>query len=780
MAWGQTSASYLLPSVKLTVGGTGWLTSAAVTSWSLERELVASTIPGNIRQRNGLSIGAASVSVRPTTRATPWSITPATRVTTGVPASLYVEDPAGGANLPLGSWVTDDASGTLSSSEVSVELLEAQYLGRKRTQALESYNGPLLTPEAPVDPAWTMGRLLDQAGFPPVPPPIPSALVAAPLHGGVGVLPTEAYPVSPYLPSGEISGWQVLSGDTAVGASSNSGMILIGDGEIGPLPVRDTLLTSPLGVTITLNVVGTGYILDFAQGWVVRIVNNPTTSTYTVAVSNNLGDGTNPQTFAGQQSADWPTRVQVQLARATSPTTPGMWTEVLARARSGPGVAWSSWSTHAANFTPLADWRELIYVVAGLPSSVEQPGIALPGTGIPGPMPPGQFAALQIAPGQDTSNPGLWAAPKARLKALGADLGVPMVPPGMDVWTAVQDISSAYCAATVVGLDGTAKVLTRDELAGVGIAGAVTDIGAEWADLPWTLAPDDSADRLEVTYYPPSLTSVAMGTSALAAEVWRATEVIAVPAGQTITIPATFENRAAINLFEGFVIPTSPSPLWSQRSTIIAFDNPSGTGSPLSGTQFKANAVQTSATTAVTKVQNLTNATMYLVDGNGEPALILRAKTVASYETPAMVERGAAAEEAVRALSVDLSTWVQSQVEAEKIADYLWARISGGGLWKASSVQCRLDWSHDLARVLRGKHPATGLDSKILTAKVTYNGDEGEVTQTLDLVLLPPTWADWDALNAATPVLDTWAEWDTRYATKTWNDFDANPLWNGA
>ncbi|WP_418061726.1 hypothetical protein [Pimelobacter simplex] len=773
MAWGQTPASYLLPSVKLTVAGTGWLTGAAVTSWSLDRELVASTIPGNIRQRNGLSIGAASVSVRPAVRATPWSTTPATRVGTGVPATLYVEDPAGGASLPLGSWVTDETDGTLSSAEVSIDLLEAQYLGRKRGQALESYNGPLLTPEAPIDPAWTMGRLLDQAGLPPVPPPVSTAIAAAPLHGGLGVLPTQVYPVSPYLPSGEVSGWQVLTGDTAVGPSSDSGLILIADGQVGPLPVRDLLATAPAGVCITLNVVGTVFLLDFAQGWMIRIVNDRTTNTYTIAVSNNLGAVTDVRTFPGTQSTDWPNRVQIQLARAISPTTPGMWTQFLARARSGPSAAWSNWSTHTANYTPSADWLEMLYVVAGVPDG-------LPGTGVPVPMPVGQFAAVQINPGSDASNAGLWLAPKARLKPMGADAGVPMVPAGMDAWTAVQDLSSAYCAATVVGLDGVATVLTRDELAGVGNPGVVTDIGAEWSDLPWTLDPDDSADRLEVTYYPPSLTKVPVGSSALAAEVWRATEVIAVPAGQTITIPATFESRAAINLFEGFLIPTTPSPLWSQRSTIIAFDNPGGTGSPLSGPQFKANAVQTSATTANIKVQNLTAATMYLVDGNGEPALILRAGTVASYETPAIVERGAEPEAAERALAVDLSTWVQSQTEAERIADYLWARLSGGGLWKAASVRCRLDWGHDLARILRGQHPATGLDSKVLISKVGYDGQEGEVAQTIDLVLLPPTWADWDALNAATPVLDTWAEWDSRYATKTWTDFDANPLWNGA
>lgn len=769
MAWGQSPASYLLPSVKLTVAGTGWLTGAAVTSWSLDRELVTSTIPGNIRQRNGLSIGSASVTVRPSARATPWSTTASSRVASGVAASLYVEDPAGGANLPLGSWVTDETTGTLSSTVVSVDLLEAQYLGRQKVQALEYYTSPILDPLAPIDPAWTLGRLLDQAGFPPIPPPVSSALVAAPLHGGLGILPTATYPISPYVSGGTASGWQVLTGDAAVGAAPNSSLLLISDGQIGPRPIRDQLAQSSSGVVFTLNVVGTCYLMDFAQGWIVRVVNDHATNTYTVAVSNNLGAVTDVKTFVGKQSATWPNRIQVQLVRTLAPDTPGTWTQVQARVRSSPSAGWSSASTHAVTYSALADWLEQIYVAAGITDPI-------PGTGIPTPMPFGQFAALQVTPFAAADDPALWAAPKALLKPLSADVGIPMVPPEVDTWTAIQDLSSAYCAATLLGLDGVARVLTRDDLAGVGTTGVTTDIGAEWADLPWSLDPDDSADRVEVTYYPPSITKVPIGSSTLAAEAWRASEVIAVPAGQTITIPAVFENRAAINLFTGFVIPTAADPLWSQRSTIIAFDNPNGTGSPLSGNQFLANAVQLSTTSATVKVRNLTNATMYLVDGNGEPALILRAAQVASYETPALIERGATADLAKRPISVDLSTWVQSQAEAAKIADYLWSRVAGGGLWKVTGVQCRLDWGHDLARVLRGQHPITGLDSKILIAKVSYGGDPGEVTQALDLVVLPPTWDDFDTRWVG----KTWANFDTAWAGKTWDDFDANPMWNGA
>jgi len=82
------------------------------------------------------------------------------------------------------------------------------------------------------------------------------------------------------------------------------------------------------------------------------------------------------------------------------------------------------------------------------------------------------------------------------------------------------------------------------------------------------------------------------------------------------------------------------------------------------------------------------------------------------------------------------------------------------------------DWSRDLGDVVTLSHPRTGLDVKALVVKIGRDGEPGRVSERLDLVILPPTWTDFDAANAAR----TWDTWDAAWTGKTWNDFDRDPL----
>lgn len=769
VSWGKTADGYVLPSIKLAVTGAGWLSGAAVGSWTLDRELVASTIPGNIRERNGLSIGAASVMVRPAVRATPWSKTAASKVTTGLPASLYAQA-SDGTTRALGAWLTDETDGSISAEEVSVDLLEASFAGRDLPQSLPAYGLTPFTPEWPVDPVWPISRLLDQAGFSALPQPDPTTtILAVPMDGAIH--PTMMLPAGAYTLSGEIvGGWQPLTADGGVAGGSGSGLTAVAN--TGPLPISDRLRVGGVNeVTFTLDVVGTVYLLDVAQGYLIRIVNDQATNTYSIAASNNLGAAFGPtHTFAGRQSAVWPDRVQVKIQRAHSFDD---WTTIYAAARSGPSAAWSSWSSHTATYTPPGGRTLEIPQVVG--------GAAIPGVpGIPASPAAGRFASVVVSASiADTEpDPSVWAAPKAVIKPLGGDVGLPFVPAGVDVWQAIQDAASASLAAVIVDLDGMARVLTRDDLAGVGVTAATVDVGAEWEDLNWTLDPEDSADRLEVTYTPPALENANVGSTTIAPEAWSIDEVVKIEAGQTATFQATFDGRAAVGVFGDFLFPTgSPTALWSQYSIMLAFDNPAGTGFPLTGSNSPfAQAVQTSATTATVTVRNRHNAPIYLVDGNGDPCLSVKAHTVATYSTPRVVERGAAADVAKRPLQVDLTPWVQTEAHATDIANYLWDRISGVGMWKAASVRCRLDWSLDIGQVRSLVHSRTGLDVRVLIAKVHLDGSDSQIAQSLDLVLIPWTYANF---APAWPT-QTYAQFSTAQGTRTYVDHAADPLWTGA
>ena len=765
------------------VYGPGWLSGAAVGSWSLDREMVASTIPGNIRQRTGLSIGAASAAVRPTgqgtgqgMRATPWAKTPAKRVTTGLAATLYAEAPGalGGDRLPLGAWVTDETDGALSGEDVSVELLEASYVARDVPPLLPPYAVAPFTPGMPVDPVWPISRLLEQVGFPATPrPSSPDAtLLVVPMDGAIHATSQSAG--GAYVVSGVVGGgWSRLGERGLLAGGSGSSITAVS--ALHTVPISSRLAQSG-AVVYTLDVVGTVYLVDVVQSQLVRVVNDPDTGTHTIAVSNDLTAVKDVQVFAPGGSEVWPDRVQIEISRTGSI---GNWTELCARARSGPDAAWSAASIDTAAGSIGPDYQEAPRVVGG----ATVPGVS----GIAGSPPPGRFAAVAIS--TDADDPGLWAPPKAILQPLsgdaGGDAGLPWTPAGIDVWEAIQDAASAYGAAVIVDLAGMARVLTPADLAGAtdapGSADPI-DVGAELDDLPWTLDPEDTADRVAVTYTPPAITTAVVGSTALAPIVWQADDVVEIAAGATVTIPAVFDGRAAVGICTRFITPEGdPSAWWSQSSNLVAFDTPDGTGTPLAGSLVDASVVQTSPTTATVTVINRTSGTVYLVDGNGEPCLILRARLVATYDTPQLVERGAAAEDAVRPLEVDLTPWVQSKDQSQAIADRLWGRLVGGGLWKASSVRCRLDWSLDIGQVRPLVHEGSGLGVQALITKVHYDGGPGQIAQSLDLVLVPWTYADhaaaWATDAPGASYADHAAAWGP---TRTYADFAIDPLRTGA
>ena len=766
--WGRTPDSYLLPSIVLEVEGAGWLSGAAVGSWSLDRELVASTIPGNIRQRTGLSIGAASVTIRPAVRSTPWSKSPATRVETGLVATLYAEDPSnpGGERLPLGAWVTDETDGALSGEESPVELLEASYAGRDVPPLLPPYAAAPFTPGMPVDPVWPIARLLEQVGFPASPrPSIPdTVLLVVPMDGAIHATAQQAG--AAYVLAGEVAdGWGLLGDRGLIAGGSGSSFTATAGPGATRLPVAEQLRGG--GITVTLEVSGTVWLLDVAQGWLVRVTDDGAGSC-SVAVHNALGAPVDEQTFPAGESEVWPGRVQVQIQRTwNSPTSE--WTSTRARGRSSLTSAWSAWSEHSSIHAPAGGMGlETVQVVGGA---------LVPDTAVT--SAPGRFAAVCIT--RTSIHDGLYDPPKAMLQPLGGDAGLPWTPTGLDAWGAIQDAASAHGAAVNTGLDGMARILTPADLAGATDTWEPIDVGAEFDDLPWTLDPEDTADRVAVTYTPPSITTAAVGSTDLAPVAWQADDVIELAAGATVTIPAVLDGRAAVGIFTRFILPEGePSAWWSQSSNVIAFDNPEGTGDPIAGSLVEATVVQTSPTTATVTVTNRTPAKVYLVDGNGEPCLILRARLVATYDTPQVVERGAGAGDAERPLEVDLTPWVQSKDQAQAIADRLWGRVSGGGLWKAATVRCRLDWSLDIGQVRPLVHEGSDLGVQALITKVHYDGSPGQIAQSLDLVLVPWTYADFATAWATEAPGSTHADFAETWAGSTHADFATDPLRTGA
>lgn len=704
------------PASAVTPAGTG-----QVTSWSYDRELIGRTLPGQVRARSGLSIGDGRAEiVQPSSGKpmAPWAVGDR-RIAVGGRADLYATDEGPGSDDRrfLGAWQVDPAQGSLLGGSATVQLIEAQYAGRTQPNLLPLYTA------GPCEPAWVVAVLARQAGFHNVPPPVASCILAASLSGSL-------------LP--EVGGLSVTLPPSAAGWDRSTG-------PIGPVDLAPDALIGTNGAVmpagtaswfVTLNVAGT-VRLEFSGSTQAPAIELRPGGV--LAVRNKLDAAWQTTTYTAGESDDWPNRVQVELQRTGSS---GAWSSVRGRARSGPDAAWSSWATSSA--------------------SSEQPLSSMKGVEINAST-GSSLSALQITTSAD---PALWAAPTADIDPLGGTMIAPWLPGKMDAWTGAQEVCAAFCAASWVTNDRIWMTRGREYLAGAVATSGVVDVDTMVEDLNWSIDPDDVADRLVVTYNPVDVVNIDY-TAPFAPVLWSSPDVVVVDPGQTVDVVADVETHG-----EGLQpwlpvwtsLPLFPPSSWS------AFDNREGTGTHVADDALTVTHRQVSAGRTIITVRNNTSSTLYLVDANGAPCLILRSVKVSKQENQVVITKGLAEVDSINEVTVDLGRYVQTAADAQAIADYVWARVSTPS-WKVSRTRVRLDWGHDIGQVVELAHPGSDLAVKALIAGAHMEGSDGSIEQFLDLVMLPPTWFDFDQAWAGR----TWAAFDALWAGKTWPDFDADP-----
>lgn len=687
--------------------------TSIVGAWSMERELVGSTLPGNVRGRSGLSVGSASAEIPQTTDGplAPWA-TGDSKVTAGSPVELYAAETHDSARVTLGDWQVAPVSGALTSPGVALSLIEASFEGRRKP-AIVPATGQVLFPGC--DPIAMVDALARQCGYYAT-PESPSMVASAPLQGGtlgfVGGSPAPYY-------------------DTATGILSphwtGGGGIYLAD---AAAPLGDAT-----NIFITLCLSGTVQILipsmDSMDSSTVEI-----TSTGALRVRNSDSAAWSEQAFTPGLSTRWPSRVQIEIALPRD-ADGEVAASISARARSAPDAAWSAWAIESTPATGAAGRG-----VSVLTSSEAD-----------------TFAALAVSTAADAE---LWDAPTAELDLLGGTIDAPWLDSQMDAWTAIQLICSTWLGAAFVGLDGVLRVRNRAFIAGDTSVSTHLDVAHAAEDVAWTVDPADQADRLIVTFNPPTWSS---GDYPV---VWEATEPIEVPAKSTVTVLVDLPVYAEMLWpFEPEWVPTVGASQWNARPSI------DGTGGQPSDSALVVtiDPAASSGNRVVIKLENRTPSNLFTVDSTGAPVLRIKAFAVATQDTQSAVARGVPTDSAQSLLEIDLGRLVQRPEDASSIADFIWGRVSQP-MWKASSVRVLLDWSRDIGDVVRLVHEPSGLDVEAMITKVSLSGQSGEVVQTLDLVLLPPTWTKFDKAWAA----GTWADFDALWAGQTWIDFDNDPL----
>lgn len=732
-----------LPVVWLKMDGSAWPPAdgdrpaglVPVGTWSMERELVGSLLPGNVRARTGLSVGAASASIAQMAVAplAPWAVDDDRRVTVGHPVDLYAahdghDDPI---RVDLGDWVVAPTSGALLSPSVDIDLVERQGLNRT------SLEHRLPTPLARIftatltELAWMPTTLAAQLGYHAVPPPVPSTILAVPAQGHVAALQGPGLPqVDTLTPAGP-GGWDRSTGP--IGAHRFLQFkYLIGSGEWLTAAGQSVYLTVNYGGTVEFwseFTTAAGFGIALRPGGVLAVRVNP----------GSVGTWATG-TFAAGDDPVHPNRVQVQIERTGTTSSMG----VRVRARSSATAAWSAWITAPNTMAP--------QTFTGL--MIDTPDTSVDDA----------FSALQITTSAD---PKLWAAPNADIDPLGVLVGAPWLPATTDAWTGIQEVCEAALGACWVTRDKTLMVRDRNYLAGVDRPAVEFDVARHASDIAWTMDPADTADRLVVTYQP-MVTVQALIGSTPAFDVWSSDTVLRVPAGGTVKVVVELGGPV-----EAQIAPWVPAwdPTQEFFSTWSAFPNPDGTGAHAVDGALAIAVEWVNTGRMVLSVTNTTGTPLYTVDATGQPCLFARVWSRIDQNDPDLVVRGVSESRATNPLTIDLGRHVQRAQDAEAIADFIWARVSTP-MWRADSVGVKLDFSHDIGEVLHLVHERSGLDVKALVTKVSYGGSPGQVSQSLDLVLLPPTWSDFDEAWVG----KTWDDFDALWSAATWNDFDRHPL----
>lgn len=691
--------------------------TAEVGSWSVDREIVASTLPGNIRARTGLSVGTGSATIgQATTPLTPWAKDPKQRVAAGTRAKLVAETPSG--LLSIGSWVTGETTGSLLSAEVGVALIEAQAAGKRGRNALR--------PGLPTDPGVLVASLARECGFHAVPPAVAGALWSWPVAYGV-----DQHDAGTALIEAGNPVWSTLSG--ALGASG-----VVSHAGAG---------NWPSSVYVTANIAPGDAVnwTTFQFGDLGPVGCNVAVAPWSRAIAVRVGAGAQVHGTwpAGTPDPLWPSRIQLEIKTTRNAST-GRWTGITVRVRASRTSPWSAPVTASGTATTV-----------GTTFSVLSPGVAVSG--------------VQVTTTPD--NPALYEPPTANIEPLGgaATGGVPRwVEAATSPWDAIQAICGAHLAAGWVDRTGRFTAKGRQHLAGLGTIAQTVTLEDRVEDLAWSIDPADTGDRLEVTYRSGGL----VAPPGTAATVWSASEKLYIDPGRSIELEIPLEGPVDLvqQWIHAALIPPGTNIDTYPHCIFSAMTAESG-GSAIHVLSFEFHTRRVSAGMATVTILNKSAGRAWLVDANGAACVIVKGVGLTKYDVSQVASRGVSADLAVSTVTVDLGHWASTTAMAEEITDWIWGRMSTPS-WKAGSVRVLLDLSLDIGQVVRLEHPDTGLSVKAFITRVSYAGSPGEIAQTLDVVLIPPTWSEFDTAWAGR----TWAQFDALWAGQTWSEFDAVPL----
>jgi hypothetical protein len=744
-----------------------------VASWDTTREIASSSLPGQVRHQTGLSIGTGKALVKREQDDHPWNRL-AVFDLSGLHAQILIA-PEGASKIPTGQFRVAPVEGEMTTLGVQVDLDERQIEGASKAANVVGAGWVIPVTRADADsrfydPAWLVQQLAEQMGYGVGVEPGGTLsdgseytpILDVPFQGSI----VPAYPQDIDFGDGSFYTWAELDGSLALTVTPPS--------TSEPVPYH-------LGNAVTASVIVTADVYgEFSFQWensgtgpgrASFLVENRTRANPEEISVFLVTQGTNGTTNPGSPSTtyaagpfdpDRPYGIQIQFELIGSPVT-----SARMRVRRRAGAAWSGWYTSAMpNTLTIAD---VGFDIRLTPST---------GSGDLG----GLLSRVTVVDSTLAPNPDLLfdniqgEGGRIFLEPLYGDSISTWLDPNLTVWGAMQAIVDAWQGALITDVYGNLRLMNRFSLTGVGTGVERSiDVGLNFEDLPWVMDYTDQADRLVVKYRP-AVERIWEGPPALVDVLWEATDRIAVPGGGTREVFFTLDyiDPVALELIP-FIrkdVDNGQYHVWD------AWRYSNGTGNHIDpGDEIAMRLDRVSSSTWKIVIRNLTaDPWFYMVDETATPFLKIRSVVYYDQTAEQTITRGVTSGESTSALEIDLSNYVQNAEDANALADFIWSRVNRRQ-WKAKTVTMVPDYRLDLGDVVELRHSRTRLRTNALVTKVDLAGEPGSVTQKVDLVLIPPTWEDFDEAWAGyTPnPPGSWAEFDALWATHTWAEFDLAP-----
>lgn len=675
-------------SVVADLGG-GEAADLQLASWSITRELTGGSLPGQVRAASGFSVGSGEVVFDQADDATAWKLGP---IVPGGPVAIDAVADKADTPSPVARMTIRKISAPSALSTERVATISDVTAGTTPVTlpaALQLYYDSWWGATIPltVDAAWVIDRAARALGFYSCPEPVSSAILAVSLVGTY----TPEIGTLDYTASGGENLW--ATDDTGRMFPGRSWSYLatqpfaVGESVFVSFSRRIQKREPAFGTGLSTS--GFSWRAPVTGGWYVSVDNQAGSFTL---VDGDGGGSTSPVSWTPDPRSP---RAQAQVERVSATTT-------RVRLRSGVSGTWSAYATLTHPSQPAA---------ATLWGGYNQFGIY----------------GLQVHRDDD---PAVREAPTARIAASGSSLAAVFASGATDAWGLLQDVASKTLGGAWKTEAGELVYRNRAMMRGLVGAPATITAADSVVDLPWSIADEDVADRIEISYTPPDQQHATDGS----VTVWRSAEMVTIPARRTVTIYADID---------GVVDDLAPwLPMWdvsvptSRMSRWAASTQRSGGGPPPDSEALTIVADIVNPSRVRIRITNNTGATLYTAGTDGTTQLILRADTFATPGQTATVAAGVPPEAARSLLRLDLSPWVQDGDVAREVLGWL-TLMTAEPLPVLDQIEVVPDLSIRLGDVRVLSDPVyTGVQAKVLVMGSQLSGEPGALTQTLRVAIL--------------------------------------------